>query len=102
MSLLDGLLRDALLPRTVMQQNYYIALRTDSFGSGTREDPYSGSGANFDLAMNPIPANSTIFLGPCKFDSNGNPTEVFQTNGFPTAGGWAAKSGQRIVGAGSD
>jgi hypothetical protein len=102
MSLFDALVDDAVLSRPVMQQNYYIALRTDGAkGSGTFDDPWNGSTqAMFDAAMGAVPENSTVFLGPASFDSNGNPTLFFQSKGYPA--GFAVKSGQRIVGAGRD
>ena len=83
MSLLDAVLEEDLLSHNVMQQNYYIALRSDgAIGSGTTEDPWNGSTrAMFDAAMQKVPENSTVYLGPCKFGSNGNATEVFETMG---------------------
>ena len=98
MSLLDALLRDSLLNPPVMQQNYYIALRTDGVkGAGTMEDPFNGSTqALFDAAINNIPAFSTIFLGPSKFDANGVVTQPFLTNGI------TLKNGQRLVGSGTE
>lgn len=111
MGLLDAMLPMNLLSRAVMQQNYYIALRGDTpagasqpLGSGTWDDPWDGSTQLwFDWAMSQLPANATVYLGPCQFDSNGNPTKVFQTKGSWSGGGsWQPKSGQRIVGAGQD
>ena len=92
MSLFDALVDDAVLSRPVMQQNYYIALRRDGVkGSGTEDDPWNGGKiggvSNFDWAMNQVPANSTVLLGPANFEDVGNPV-VFETNGYPTAGGF--------------
>ena len=104
MSLFDAVLRDGVLNPPVMQQNYYIAIRSDeAFGSGTFDDPWNGSTQTFfDAAMSLVPENSTVFLGPCTFTSSGSPDKVFETKGFPTAGGFRVKSGQRIVGSGME
>ena len=95
---MDGLLRDNLLSRSVMQQNYYIARRTDgAAGSGTREDPWDGSTqAKFDTAMSTVPPNSTIFLGSTYDNGTDHP---FETKGFAN-GSYLPQSGQRIVGSG--
>lgn len=103
MGLLDAMLPMNLLSRSVMQQNYYIELRTDgATGSGTIDDPWDGSTqAKFDAAMSSLPENAVVFLGPTYV---ADPTtgivtnQPFQTKGYP--GGFSVKSGQRIVGAG--
>jgi len=84
MSLLDGLLRDALL-ETVMKQNIHVAIRNDAaagapqpIGRGTAEDPYGGRADEatwFDALMaDPVrvPPNSTVLLGPGSFGTKGN------------------------------
>src|SRR4051812_22393234 len=84
MSLLDGLLRDALL-QTVMQQDVYLAIRTDapaSGGAGTWDDPYyagnpalsdSANAALFDgILSTKIQANQTVRLGPGTFQTKGS------------------------------
>jgi hypothetical protein len=102
MSLLDALLRDSLLNPPVMQQNYYISIRSDGVpGAGTIDDPFNGSTQPlFDAAFASIPANSTIILGPCPFSENEMHGWVvekpFLSNGL------TLKNGQRLVGAGAD
>ena len=101
MSLLDGLLRDALL-ETVMQQNIFLAIRTDApagGGSGTWENPFyagaptltdSQNADLFDGIMSDpdkVPEGSTVFLGPGTFMTRGS-------------AGWTPNDGLRIVGSG--
>src|SRR6266536_55823 len=79
----------------VWQNDFWIALRTDGeAGAGSPSNPYDGSSPTiFDNAINSIPINSTIHLGP----------GIFPTRGFREGyGGWRPKSGQKIVGAGID
>jgi len=103
MSLLDGLLRDALL-QTVMQQDVYVAIRTDAsssatqpIGSGTWDDPYGGTSDNaawFDYMMSHnVQANQTVRLGPGTFPTTGNSADGVYA-------GWAPVNGVRILGSG--
>src|ERR1043166_9822228 len=108
MGLIDAFLRENLLARPIMQQNYVIELRGDTpsgattpLGSGTLEDPWDGSTQPwFDWAMNQVPANSTVILGPAQFDdSTGDLIKAFETNGCAGAG-FPEKPAQRIIGRG--
>lgn len=109
MGLIDAMLPLNLLARPIMQQNYYISLRGDTpagatnpLGSGTYDDPWDGSTQPwFDWAMGKVPENSTVFLGSTWVEdpvTHAVTNQPFQTKGYP--GGFAVKSGQRIVGAG--
>lgn len=104
MSLLTGLLRDALL-ETVMQQDVYVAIRTDAasnatqpIGSGTAEDPYGGTAGNplwLDALLADavrVPVNTTIRFGPGIFDTKGNTGSG--------GNGWAPRDGWRMLGSG--
>ncbi|HTG45367.1 MAG TPA: hypothetical protein VK633_12625, partial [Verrucomicrobiae bacterium] len=105
MSLLNAFLRDALL-QTVMQQDVYLAVRTDApagGGAGTWDDPYyaaspslseSANADLFDAVMNSstkVPVGATVRMGPGTFFTKGN-----ANNG---TGAWAAKNG-RLLGSG--
>lgn len=94
MSLLDGLFRDALL-QTVMQQDVYLAIRTDNpagGGAGTLEDPFDAStSVKFDGIMADsvkIPEGTTVHLLP----------GVYETAGMTA---WQPRSRTRIVGSGA-
>jgi hypothetical protein len=78
-----------------MSAEVWIAIRTDGYaGSGTVLDPYDGSTLKlFDRLMESVvEANTLIHLGP----------GIFQTQGWVSGvgGGWKAKSGQKVRGAG--
>ena len=84
-SLLDSLLLEP------DQFEFWISSSAGTGGSGTECDPYQGGTQTvLDSLMSSFPPNTTVHLGPGTFVTNGN------------NGGWAPKSGQRIVGAGFD
>lgn len=104
MSLLTGFLRDALL-QNVMQQDVYVAIRTDAasnatqpIGSGTAEDPYGGTVGNplwLDALLADVfrvPPNTTIRFGPGTFDTKGNTGSG--------GNGWVPRDGWRMLGSG--
>jgi hypothetical protein len=97
MSLSHALLLDPYrFPALANLYAVWLAVRTDGVGgSGTANDPYDAStAAKFDGWMSVFPAGTLVNLGP----------GVFQTNGYAdgVSGGWQAKAGMRIVGAGID
>jgi hypothetical protein len=112
MSLLDPIaVCDAVL-QTVMQQDIYLAVRTDAplgGGAGTWDDPFyaaqpnpgnspaidTSNAALFDAIMNDpgkVPAGSTVHLGPGTFCTKGNQ----KTGG----GAWQPRVGCRLLGSG--
>ena len=84
-------LLDSLLLEPDQFEFWISATGTSPTASGTECDPYDGSSQMLlDKLMATFPPNTTVHLGPGMFVTNGN------------NGGWAPKSGQRIVGAGFD
>ena len=83
-------------PFSVMQQDVYLAVRTDGLpGGGTWDDPYDAStAAKFDSVMaTKISPGQCIRLLPGEFQTNGS-------SGDGTFSAWAPQDGVRIVGSG--
>src|SRR4051794_26585011 len=97
MSLMEGLLLDAVYNPPVVTQNIFIAKRSDaSPGSGTLLDPYgANSAADFDnIFANKITTDSAVFLGPGTFQTSGHaPLQSSKGLEFP-------QHIKRLVGAG--
>ena len=108
MSLLDALIEDELwmppplggVSPHVAVREIWICGRTDggsqnSFGSGTRDDPYDGSShAKFDTIISTLPINAVIRLGVGIFETKGGGGNSHVAVGFQPKQGW------RIVGSG--
>ncbi len=77
---------------TELNNEFWISTSTDSSNLGTLDNPFiCATESEFDTTMNNLPANSTVHILAGTYQTRGD-----------GSGGFALKSGQKILGSGMD